>query len=245
MEAAAHGFQPSYVIPVLLGVALAALFPASRTFETPRERHVYRIVQLSTLIGALVGAKLTAVVVDLRWPFESLPGDFLFRTGRTLTGGLLFGFLTAEVLKPALGHRHPPNDRFAMILPFSIAIGRVGCLLCGCCNGRPWDGPWAIEDADGVLRHPTALYDLLFHVALGVALVALQRAGRLRHRLFALHLLAYGAFRFAIETIRTTPEYALGLTGYQIVSVLLVLAGAASWARTSLTPAPASARIPA
>jgi phosphatidylglycerol:prolipoprotein diacylglycerol transferase len=245
MEAAAHGFQATYVIPVLLGVALAALFPASRTFENARERHVYRIVQLCTLIGALVGAKLTAVVVDLRWPLSPLPDDFLFRTGRTLTGGLLFGFLTAELLKPLLGHRHPPNDRFAMILPFSIAIGRVGCLLSGCCNGQPWEGPWAIEDADGVPRHPTALYDLLFHLALGAVLVGLFRAGRVRHRLFALHLIAYGVFRFAIETIRTTPEYALGLTGYQIVSLLLIAAGATSWARTALTAEPASARIAA
>lgn len=245
MEAAAHGFTPTYVVPVLLGVLLAALFPANRTFASPRERSIYRIVQLATLIGALVGAKLTAVVVDLRWPLAPLPEGALFATGRTLTGGLLFGFLTAELLKPLLGHDHPPNDRFAVVLPFSIAIGRVGCLLAGCCGGVPWEGPWAMRDAMGVLRHPAALYDQLFHLALGGLLVVLYRAGALRHRLFALHLVLYGVFRFGLETVRMTPEYALGFTGYQIVCVLLVLAGvySAYRYRPALTGASGSVRI--
>jgi phosphatidylglycerol:prolipoprotein diacylglycerol transferase len=243
LEAAAHGLQPSYVIPVLVGLGLTVLFPAGRTFTSVRERQVYRLVQIGTLIGALVGAKLTAVVVDLRWPFEPLPEGFLFRTGRTLTGGLLFGFLTAEVLKPLFGHRHPPNDRFAVVLPFSIAIGRVGCLLSGCCNGRPWEGPWGLVDAHGVARHPTALYDLVFHLLLGGALVALHRSGRLTHRLFALHLVAYGTFRFFLEFLRTTPEYALGLTGYQLVALALIAAGAASGYRDALTAATRSGRI--
>jgi|GEM_PF-5368511 len=38
----------------------------------------------TSLIGALVGTKLAAVVVDLRWPFEPLPEGVLFRTGPTL-----------------------------------------------------------------------------------------------------------------------------------------------------------------
>ena len=226
LDGAAHGYQPSYLVPVLLGLALTLLFPASRAFPDPRQRTIYRIVQLCTLIGALVGAKLTAVVVDLRWPFEPLPDDALFRTGRTLTGGLLFGFLTAELLKPLAGHREPPNDRFAAVLPFSIAIGRIGCLLSGCCNGIAWDGPWAVADEAGVLRHPTALYDLIFHLLLGVTFVLFLRTNRHRHRLFALHLIGYGVFRFVIEWLRVSPVYALGLTGYQIVSLLLVACGA-------------------
>jgi phosphatidylglycerol---prolipoprotein diacylglyceryl transferase len=226
LDGAAHGYQPAYVVPVLLGLALTVLFPASRAFPDPRQRMIYRIVQLCTLIGAVIGAKLTAVVVDLRWPLEALPPDALFRTGRTLTGGLLFGFLTAELLKPLAGHREPPNDRFAAVLPFSIAIGRVGCLLSGCCQGIAWEGPWAVRDADGVLRHPTALYDLLFHVALGGLFVFFLRTGRHRHRLFAFHLIGYGVFRFLIEWIRVSPIYALHLTGYQIVSLLLIACGA-------------------
>lgn len=238
MEGAAHGYQPEYVIPVLLGLMLTVFFPASRTFDDPRQKSVYRILQLATLIGALVGAKLTAVVVDLRWPFETLPEGFLFRTGRTLTGGLLFGFLTAEILKPIVGHREPPNDRFAAVLPFSIAIGRVGCLLSGCCGGIAWDGPWALRDEGGVLRHPTALYDLLFHVGLGLLFVYWFRTGQQKSRLFAIHLLAYGVFRFLLETLRVSPIYALGLTGYQWVSILLVIAGLFSLWRygSALTP---------
>jgi phosphatidylglycerol:prolipoprotein diacylglycerol transferase len=241
LEAAAHGYQPAYVIPVILGLLLTVLFPASRTFASPRQRSIYRILQIATLIGAIVGAKLTAVVIDLHWPFSPLPEGALFRTGRTLTGGLLFGFLTAEILKPIVGHVEPPNDRFAMVLPFSIAIGRVGCLLSGCCGGIAWDGPWAMADVDGVLRHPTALYDLAFHVGLGALFVFFFRTGRQKNRLFAIHLIAYGVFRFLVEELRVSPIYALGLTGYQLVSILLVLAGLFSLWRYGAATAPLTA----
>ena len=49
-------------------------------------------------------------------------------------------------------------------------IGRFGCLLAGCCYGRPSDVPWAITFTDpvaaanvgtplGIPLHPTQLYD--------------------------------------------------------------------------------------
>ncbi len=125
--------------------------------------------------------------------------------------------------------------------PFSLKIsGRRWSLQPENRHSEMW---WALPDAHGVGRHPTALIDLLFHVGLGGALVALYRSGRLRHRLFALHLIAYGAFRFFLEFLRTTPEYALGLTGYQLVSLALILAGLVSGWRDALAARTGSARI--
>lgn len=226
IETIARGFHPAYVLPVLAGLALAVLFPSGKVIADAAARRRYRLLQVATLVGALVGAKFTAVVGDLRWPLEPLEGaGAVFATGRSITGALLFGFVTAELLKPVFRHREPPNDRFATVLPFSIAIGRLGCLFAGCCSGVATDCALALPDAEGVMRHPTALYDLLFHVALGVAFVALLRRGALRGRLFAIHLVAYGAFRFAIEPLRDTREYAFGLSAYQLFALALVACG--------------------
>lgn len=238
-----RGFHPGYVLPVLAGLALAVLFPSGTVFRDPAVRRKYQRIQLATLFGALVGAKLAAAVGDLRWPLEPVTAHDLLHVGRSITGGLLFGFLTAEALKRLAGFREPPNDRFATVLPFSIAIGRVGCLLVGCCPGLPTDSFLALPDADGVMRHPTALYDLLFHLVLGIVFVVLlRRGGVLRGRFFALHILLYGIFRFAIEPLRDTRSYALGMSAYQIFALLLFACGLYGLVRK--LPAPSSADPP-
>lgn len=236
----AQGFHPAYVIPVLAGLALAILFPSGRAIADPAARRRYQGLQLATLIGALIGAKLAAVVGDLRWPIEPIDGPgAIFATGRSITGGLLFGFLTAELLKPAFGHREPPNDRFATVLPFSIAIGRVGCFFAGCCNGLPTDSPLGLADEHGVLRHPTHLYDLAFHLVLGATFVVLLRRGSLRGRLFAIHLLTYGIFRFAIEPLRDSRDYLGPISAYQLFALAMIACGIFGLVRRLPTPAPA------
>lgn len=241
-EAIAEGFRPAYVLPVLAGLALAVLFPSGRAIADPDARRRYRLLQLATLIGALVGAKLTAVIGDLRWPLEPISWgpDALFATGRSITGGLLFGFLTAELLKPVFGHREPPNDRFAAVLPFSIAIGRLGCFFAGCCNGIPSDSFLALPDDHGVRRWPTHLFDLAFHLALGAIFVALLRRGALRGRLFAIHLASYGAFRFLIEPLRESREYALGMSAYQWIALAMVGCGIFGLLRRLPSPIPSA-----
>ena len=95
------GVVPSYAIPVALGILLAACFPASKQIADPVQKRKYRILQLFTLVGAIIGAKLSVLMGDLRWPQEPLPGyQVVLTTGRSITGGLILGFLTAELLKP-------------------------------------------------------------------------------------------------------------------------------------------------
>jgi prolipoprotein diacylglyceryltransferase len=148
-------------------------------------------------------------------------------------GGLLGGFLTAEAAKPLLGYTQPPNDRFAAVLPFSLAIGRVGCFVTGCCRGTAHDGWPSVTYSDGIPRHPAQLYEAAFQLAMGVVLVTMVRRGALRGRLFALYLVAYGAYRFLSEFIRETPHPLAGYSVYQAFCVVMIMAGAATLALRS------------
>jgi len=223
-----------YMAMVVLGFLLTLSFPLTKNFTDPGDRKRYYAIQIVTIVAAVVGAKLAVLLGDALWPLKPFDDWYaLIGSGRSIVGALLFGFLAAEAAKPLLRYDIPPNDRFAVILPFSIGIGRLGCLLAGCCRGVPWDGPWAIVYADGIPRHPAPLYEMLFNLAMGFVLLALCRRQILFGRLFALYLVAYGTFRFFIEFIRETAKPYDGLSAYQLMCVAMIVAGA--WALIART----------
>ena len=127
-----------------------------------------------------------------------------------------------------MGYPLPPNDRFAALLPFTLAIGRVGCLLHGCCRGVPCDaGAWyAITYSDGVARHPAAAYEMIFDLAVGAAFIFMVKRRIARGQLFSIFLILYGGFRFTSEFWRETPRlYGGWLSGYQVLSFVAALLG--------------------
>jgi prolipoprotein diacylglyceryltransferase len=160
---------------------------------------------------------------DLGWPVTPLAGGWyeVLHSGRSITGGLLGGFLAAEAAKPLVGYNAPPNDAFAAKLPFSIALGRIGCLFGGCCRGIPQAGPLSITYSDGVPRFPAQLAELVFQLAIGVTFVWMVRRRVLAGRVFALYLIVYGLFRFVTEPLRETPKPLAGLSVYQALAVSL------------------------
>ena len=133
----------------------------------PRHLRVrYAALQMLTLLGAIVGAKLAMLAGDLGWPRYSVDLDHALFSGKSLVGGLLGGFVVAEIAKPWFAWKEPPNDWFACKLLLSVAIGRVGCILAGCCRGLPTASGLAIVYSDGVPRVPVTTFEALFHAIL-------------------------------------------------------------------------------
>ncbi len=230
-------FNPQYVLMVGIAVAVAIAFPVTRHMRGPGQKRDYYILQFITLIGAVLGAKLSVLIGDLDWPRQPITDwSAALHSGRSITGALILGFLFAEIAKPLLGYKMPPNDRFAAIIPFSIAIGRVGCFFAGCCGGVPYNGWCAIADAHGVPRHPTQLYEIAFQLSIGAAFIYMVRRRILFGRLFAVYLVAYGIFRFFTEFIRDTPKTYGPLSGYQMICFVMVALGAAFLLKRSFAP---------
>jgi phosphatidylglycerol---prolipoprotein diacylglyceryl transferase len=127
--------------------------------------------------------------------------------------------------------REPPNDWFACKLLLSIAIGRLGCMLAGCCRGLPTNATLSLSYSDGVPRVPIAPMELLFHAGLFALFLHLRRHVELRGKLFALYLVVYGVFRFATEPLRETPKPLSGFSVYQLLALALIGAGAWSLLR--------------
>lgn len=215
--------HPLYAIPVAVALLMGFCFPVTKHMVNRRERRKYYALQLITFLSAILGAKLVFIVAELGWPWSPWPDSNLWiGSGRSIVGALIFGLLGAELAKPWFGYTQPPNDRFAALVPFSLATGRVGCLLQGCCRGLPCDAPWAIVDSAGVARHPAPAYEILFHLTAGAIAVALVRTERCQGSVFSLFLIGYGGFRFATEFLRDTPKTFASLSAYQWLSLLMI-----------------------
>jgi prolipoprotein diacylglyceryltransferase len=104
-----------------------------------------------TALGGIIGARLIYVLI--RWNEYIAPlfseGNFLvfriWQGGLTFYGGLLGGLLVGLIL---IRHWRLPVmqvlDIAAPALAVGQAFGRLGCLLAGCCWGKPVDLPWAM-----------------------------------------------------------------------------------------------------
>ncbi len=217
--------QLAYSLMVLLGLALVLLVRPAGHYSSPERRQYYRL-QAVTVIAAVLGAKFAVLMGDGLWPLQPFDDwSELLVSGRSIVGALLFGFLAAEAAKPWLGYTLPPNDRFAVVLPFSIATGRLGCWMAGCCLGVEMHGPWALVAADGVERFPAAPAEMAFHLLAGTGLLMLWRRRLLAGRLFAIYLVAYGSYRFGSEFWRVTAKAFAGLSAYQWLCLAMICAG--------------------
>jgi phosphatidylglycerol:prolipoprotein diacylglycerol transferase len=218
---------PAYALMVLSGFALMLLFPLTRGLTASGEKKSYWLLQGISLFAALLGAKFAVLMGDALWPLQPFDNWLgLLTSGRSIVGALLFGFIAAEIAKPLLNYQLPPNDRFAMLLPFSLGIGRIGCLLTGCSRGLPWDGMFAITYEDNIPRHPAQVYDMLFNFVLGFIFIQLYRRQLLHGRLIALYMIFYGIFRFISEFWRETIKAFGGFSAYQWMCVAMVIVGA-------------------
>jgi phosphatidylglycerol:prolipoprotein diacylglycerol transferase len=165
--------------------------------------------------------------------------------GKTIIAGLAGAYIAVELVKLCLGIRVKTGDSFAVPLALAMAVGRWGCFFNGCCYGTPTDVPWGVEFGDGLHRHPTQIYESVFHLTMAMVLLVLIRRGIWRSHLLQFYLIAYCIFRVATELLRPEPEWWLGLTFYQVAAISLSAALALQWLieyRVGITKSPAPAK---
>ncbi len=198
-------------------------------------------------IGVILGARLAYIVFYdphtfwyLLYPWEIFNpfagGEYVGIRGFSYHGGLV-GFLVALVLftrtrkVPFL----PLLDLSAVAAPAGYTFGRIGNFLNQELVGRATDVPWGIY-VDGVLRHPSQLYEALSEgLTIFIVLWLWRRRKRFDGELAMIYGILYGLTRFACEFFRE-PDRQLGylaagwLTMGQILSAIIVVVSMAGYA---------------
>jgi len=174
------------------------------------------VIGAAAIVGAAIGAKLGYWIEDPLHAFADFPDWRHLLEGKTIVGALLGGLIGVETIKYAIGVSGSSGDAFALPLIAGIAVGRIGCFLSGLDDhtyGNPSSLPWAIDFGDGIARHPTQLYEITFLAMLALILVR-RRAGFVRAGdLFRAFMIAYLAFRLAIDFIKPVPFAYVGFQG--------------------------------
>ena len=229
-----------YTYGLLLAAAYLVALQVGMVRARARGLDADRIMDLGIycIISALVGAKLLLIVVD----FDHYREDPAHLLTIVRSGGVFYGgFILAVVVAFWFMRRHKlplwqTCDAFAPGIVLAQAVGRIGCLMAGCCYGRPTGLPWGITFTDtlaatnsgtplGVALHPTQLYESVAAlVILAILLLNERRRRQFAGRTFWSYLLLYPVARFVIEFYRGDPRGTVldFVSTSQFISLLLI-----------------------
>ncbi len=154
--------------------------------------------------------------------------------------GSVFGAIIVSLVAAASG-RDPWLLLAAMAVGacFTQPLGRLRCLVQGCCHGRPIDAPWGIRythsrsrvtrlsNLGGLRLHPAPLYSILWMLMTGAILVRLWVLSAPLSFIAGGYLVFVGLGRFVEEHYRGEPQTAIiaGLRLYQWLAIAGVMGG--------------------
>jgi len=177
-------------------------------------------------IGAFVGSRFIAALENPTLFLHSVTWLYYIE-GQTIAGGIAGGILGVEVTKKVLRIKRKTGDLFVYPLILGIMIGRIGCLLTGVIDGTvglPSNLPWAFDQGDGIFRHPTSLYEILFLGLFWIGIKQIEIRNFLKEGdLFSVFVLGYSSFRFFEEFIKPRNPLWLGLSPIQLLAGALML----------------------
>ncbi len=252
---------------------------AERIANSWREVRVGPIRLMSHGLYAGLGFGIGCVMILALTGAENLPWLLLVSTSSIVTAGLWAQFIegSPQMLRPygyygsilgsviGAGFAAWLGADFWLLLgacavaaPFVQAIGRLRCLVQGCCHGRaappavgirythPRSRVTRLSTLGGVPVHPTPVYSIAANLVIGPILLRLWMVGAPLTFVTGMYLLLTGLARFAEEHYRgepQTPIYA-GLRVYQWLAIAWGVAGAGLMALGGVTaPAPSGLEV--
>lgn len=199
------------------GVSLGALLEGGRF-----------AVLLGCIFGAAIGNKLVFwIEVPHLLPLYWNKPEVWF-AGQSMVGGLLGGLIGVELAKNISGVRGSTGDAFVFPVLLGLMIGRTGCFVAGLEDGTygvPTTLPWGIDFGDGIPRHPTQLYEIVFAAVLWrILLVMRPRWVSQPGLMFKVMLCGYLIWRLLVDALKPLPfDYGFGWSGIQLVCAIALL----------------------
>lgn len=209
-------------------------------------------IVFAAAVGGILGSKIYYLIENFERVKADPTGMIFSGAGLVFLGGLMGGTIgVTYVIKKNKLSWIKFADIVAPLLILGYAVGRVGCLLVGDDYGLPTNVPWGIAFPNGlppstysvfqsyypwvnlegfspgVLKvHPTQIYESV--IGFGIFYYLYQKRSKvvIVGSLFFTYLIFAGVERFFIEFLRVNSKYLFGLSGSQLISLIMILIGA-------------------
>lgn len=228
----------TYGICMALGFLLAgALSVKSYKKQGHPPEDVYIVAAVAVAVALLFGNGLYIIVTYpaeyiltciQKWDFSFIGGGIVFYGG--LIGGIAGGFLGARIARAKAGHL---LCAIVPYIPLGHAVGRIGCLLAGCCYGMEYTGPLAVYYPNSILNvspdqgyFPVQPLEAGVNVLICLLLLQIRKHIRDKGLLLPIYLMLYSVCRFSLEFLRGDRHrgiyFGLSLSQWISVGILLV-----------------------
>lgn len=193
---------PTYFLVISLSLSCLLFFLSVRVETFSKNRKLAFDIALLLMISGFLGGRLLHVFYE-EWDYYRLNPEqilFFWNGGFVYLGGLIFclisGFIFARYKKINFSEW---ADFFTPLFSLSHALGRVGCVLSGCCFGAQCTLPWSLAG-----RHPTALYLAIGELLIFIVLLFIEKKQFFKFfgGLFTTWLLLHSLLRFNVEYYR-------------------------------------------
>lgn len=208
---------PTYGILGFLGIAVAICFGVfyfSKSYDIKKEDIFY--CTLFALIGIGIGAKLLYILTITPYLIQNfniidwktaipmlLQGGFVFYGG--LIGGILGIYVYSKAFKVSF-------KKLCMTLvptvPIFHSIGRIGCLLAGCCYGMEYNGFGSITFYNsnfapiGVPLFPIQIVESICNLIIFILILLTYKKFKGTYKTIGLYFVLYSIVRFILEFFR-------------------------------------------
>ncbi|MBR7122470.1 MAG: prolipoprotein diacylglyceryl transferase [Oscillospiraceae bacterium] len=204
---------PSYGICLLLGIIFVFLLCTKSAKNYGCNYYDLLIIGAFALLFALPSGSLLYTIVTYNYK-EII--SFILKGNFSIFGGLVFyGALIGGIIGGILGIGVAKLDLCAAeriiipYIPIGHAVGRVGCLLAGCCYGMECTGPIAVyyqHSVAGALPHqgyfPIQILEALLNICICFILLKVRKKAKQKYELLSVYFMLYGLIRFFLEFLR-------------------------------------------
>jgi phosphatidylglycerol:prolipoprotein diacylglycerol transferase len=225
------GYQ-LHAFPVLVGLAIYTVFQIvlRRAAAAGIERRAASSLIGWTIFWGLVGAHVFDVVAYTPEKLREDPLELLRLWGSLSSfGGIVSGLTALVILMRRSGLTGPDMLRFAdcvlYALPFTLAIGRLGCALQHDHPGVSANHWLAVQFPDGP-RFDLGLLEFLYLLPVCALFWWLGRRSQAPGFFVGLFFALYAPVRFWLDSLRVFDARYLGWTPAQYLSLLAAFAGA-------------------
>lgn len=236
---------PSYGLMAIIGFTLAVA--VAFYMATIVRIHEYDVMFASLYagIGLIIGAKVVyfiTVIPNIIDNWEIYKSDFMLLLQNGFNGFVFYGGLIGSLVGIYIYAKRvympvgPFFDVAVTAIPVMHGIGRIGCLMAGCCYGMVYDGPFAITYPENELipyvsettRFPMQIIEVLYNVIIFVVLFIIIKKKLMKTgRVLGVYLVSYSFMRFILEFYRGDEirGHFSGLSTSQWISLILFPVG--------------------